>query len=76
MGATFWREALCPGGTDVHNCCLEEVRAPSGTAESVLFPQVMSGAVSGQSPEVRSGYGRWNDAGNDRHGRHAMSQPA
>jgi hypothetical protein len=31
----------------------------------VRFPQVRSGGESGQSPEVRSGYGRWNDTEND-----------
>jgi hypothetical protein len=46
-------------------CCLEDVSAPSGLVCRVRSSQVGLGAESGQSPAVRSGYGRWNDTEND-----------
>ncbi len=52
-------------GLEPATCCSGGVCPPSGLAWRVRFSQVKSGAESGWSPHVRSGYGRWNDAEND-----------
>jgi len=53
-------------GLKLPTCCLEGMSPPSGEVCRVRFAQVRSGAEFGQTEWVRSGYGRWNDRGNDR----------
>jgi hypothetical protein len=57
-----------PHAAKCTTCCLEEVSAPSGETWPMRCPQVRSGAESGQSRDVRSSYGLWNDERNDRCG--------
>jgi len=52
-------------GLEPATCCLGGVSESSGVIWRVLFSQVRSGVESGQSADVRSGYGRWNDTGTD-----------
>ena len=59
-----------PGGARTCNLLSREMSAPSDEAGRVRFQQVRSGAESGQTESVRSGYGRWNDGRND----HACSR--